>query len=194
MSKQFKLPTKIKVSQRISSITNAFFNGIIPVLKPTDVEINKHLSILGMSETGYKCVYCGGEATTSDHLNPLVREKKPTGYITEIGNLVPSCNGCNQSKGNKNWRDFIDYLLKNSKNDENRKSISEKQYSKVQNTLENFEKTFKPEKINFDNQEIQELLKLHLENYNTVIAAMNKSIDIERELTDKLKNMKETFI
>jgi hypothetical protein len=27
----------------------------------------------------------------------------PTGYISEIQNLIPSCGKCNQSKGNKDW-------------------------------------------------------------------------------------------
>jgi endonuclease I len=38
---------------------------------------------------------------------PLVVDKKPTGYISEIQNLVPSCGKCNQSKGNKNWKLWI---------------------------------------------------------------------------------------
>ena len=28
---------------------------------------------------------------------------RPTGYISEIHNLVPACGKCNQSKGNKHW-------------------------------------------------------------------------------------------
>jgi hypothetical protein len=33
--------------------------------------------------------------------------RRPTGYISEIANLVPSCGKCNQSKGNKSWRDWM---------------------------------------------------------------------------------------
>ena len=45
--------------------------------------------------------------TEWDHLNPLVVDRKPTGFSSEIGNLVPSCGKCNQSKGNKPWRDWM---------------------------------------------------------------------------------------
>jgi hypothetical protein len=33
--------------------------------------------------------------------------RRPTGFISEIANLVPACGKCNQSKGNKNWREWI---------------------------------------------------------------------------------------
>jgi endonuclease I len=36
-----------------------------------------------------------------------VLKKKPTGYISEIHNLVPACGKCNQSKGNKEWRQWM---------------------------------------------------------------------------------------
>ena len=42
-----------------------------------------------------------------DHLRPLVKDKEPTGYISEIHNLVPSCGKCNQSKGNKEWKAWM---------------------------------------------------------------------------------------
>lgn len=45
--------------------------------------------------------YCGEQYKEWDHLNSLVENKRPTGYILEIHNLVPACGGCNQSKGNK---------------------------------------------------------------------------------------------
>jgi hypothetical protein len=37
----------------------------------------------------------------------LVRNRQPTGFISEIGNLVPACGKCNQSKGNKSWLDWM---------------------------------------------------------------------------------------
>lgn len=53
------------------------------------------------------CAYCGDAPTEWDHLRPLVVNKQPTGYISEIHNLVPACGKCNQSKGNKNWREWL---------------------------------------------------------------------------------------
>jgi len=58
-------------------------------------------------EDGIVCAYCGGVASDWDHLRPLVRNKRPTGYISDYKNLVPSCGRCNQSKGAQEWRSWI---------------------------------------------------------------------------------------
>lgn len=42
-----------------------------------------------------KCVYCGIEATTLDHIVP-----KSKGGSNRNYNLVPCCRPCNQGKGN----------------------------------------------------------------------------------------------
>jgi hypothetical protein len=36
-----------------------------------------------------------------------VSNRRPTGFISEIANLVPACGKCNQSKGNKPWREWM---------------------------------------------------------------------------------------
>lgn len=100
---RFRMPKPVKIAGRSSSITNSFVNAIIPVIRPTPDEISEALSVLGMSEH-VECVYCGDPHTEWDHLRPLIINKVPTGYISEIHNLVPSCGKCNQSKGNKNWK------------------------------------------------------------------------------------------
>lgn len=100
-------PKRITISHRISSVTNAFVNSVIPSEKPTDEQIAKALSILGMSEDDVRCAYCGDRATEWDHLMPLIDDKKPTGHITDIYNLIPACGKCNQSKGSKPWRIWI---------------------------------------------------------------------------------------
>lgn len=38
---------------------------------------------------------------------PHRERQKPTGFISEIHNLVPACGKCNQSKGGSNWREWI---------------------------------------------------------------------------------------
>jgi len=45
--------------------------------------------------------------TDWDHLRPLVRNRRPTGFISEIKNLVPSCGPCNQSKGAADWKAWM---------------------------------------------------------------------------------------
>lgn len=103
----FKMPKSMKITGRSSTITNAFINSIIPVIVPTESQVKHALTILNMSHDNYQCSYCGDTSTEWDHLRPLVKNKMPTGFISEIHNLVPSCGKCNQSKGNKYWKDWI---------------------------------------------------------------------------------------
>ena len=103
----FKMPVPMKITGRSSTITNAFVNSIIPIVPPTDGDVETALSILGMTHSTIECSYCGDTYSEWDHLRPLVKDKKPTGYISEIQNLVPSCGKCNQSKGNKDWQHWI---------------------------------------------------------------------------------------
>jgi len=103
----FQMLTPMKNSGRSSSITAAFVSAIIPRIEPTDDEIKTALDILQMSPDNVGCAYCGTQATEWDHLRPLVANQKPTGFISEIRNLVPCCGKCNQSKGNKHWMDWI---------------------------------------------------------------------------------------
>lgn len=100
------MPKPVRITGRTSSITNSFVNGIIPVIAPSEADIDEALGILGMTDV-VVCAYCGDDATEWDHLRPLVIGKQPTGYISEIHNLVPACGKCNQSKGNKPWREWM---------------------------------------------------------------------------------------
>jgi len=104
--KFFTMPKPVAITGRTSSITNSFINSIIPVVVPTSDEVRAALEILGMREH-VACAYCGDAFTEWDHLRPLVIDKRPTGYISEIHNLVPACGKCNQSKGNKHWRAWM---------------------------------------------------------------------------------------
>lgn len=97
----------MKITGRSSSITNSFINSIIPVFEPTNEQVKKALEILGMDHNNFQCSYCGSVVSEWDHLRPLVLNKKPTGYVSEIHNLVPSCSKCNQSKGNKLWANWM---------------------------------------------------------------------------------------
>jgi hypothetical protein len=103
----FQMPSVQTMVSRKSSITNAFVNAIIPVVVPTIEEIDEALSILCMQPADVRCAYCGDKASEWDHLRPLVSKRRPTGFITEIANLVPACGKCNQSKGNKQWREWM---------------------------------------------------------------------------------------
>lgn len=106
--KVFKMPKQVNIVGRSSSITNSFVNGIIPYIYPTELEIKEALEILELNVDDLRCAYCGDKSTEWDHLRPIVKNKKPTGYISDIYNLVPACGKCNQSKGNKPWNEWIE--------------------------------------------------------------------------------------
>ncbi|NTW29536.1 MAG: HNH endonuclease [Coriobacteriia bacterium] len=101
------MPNAVTISARSSSLTNSFVNSIIPVFHPSQEEIEEALAVLGMTLDHTECVYCGNATTEWDHLRPLVKNKRPTGYVSEIANLVPACGKCNQSKGGSDWRTWM---------------------------------------------------------------------------------------
>jgi hypothetical protein len=90
------MPTAVSITGRSSSITNCFASAIIPVSYPTAEEVVKALTILGLSAEDLRCAYCGDASTEWDHLRPLIVNQRPTGYVSEIKNLVPACGKCNE--------------------------------------------------------------------------------------------------
>lgn len=124
-----------KITNRISSVTNGFVQAIIPIGIPAQAETDEALAILGMTHANMSCVYCGTAVSDWDHLQPLVRGKKPSGYIHEARNLVPSCGPCNHSKGGAHWKDWI---TGNAKGNERAKSAQG--YAERIRRLEEFEK------------------------------------------------------
>jgi 5-methylcytosine-specific restriction endonuclease McrA len=97
----------LKITSRTSSITNSFVQAIIPTVEFSAAEQREALAHLAMTPDDLHCAYCGAATTDWDHLRPLVKKKRPTGYISEIRNLVPSCGPCNQSKGASDWRTWM---------------------------------------------------------------------------------------
>lgn len=61
-----------------------------------------------LEEFDGRCAYCGEVSTASnrgivgDHLIPVTE----FGELV-VGNTVPACQTCNDSRGNKDWRTFI---------------------------------------------------------------------------------------
>jgi len=118
----------LKITSRVSSITNSFVQAIIPHVEPTDAERAEALAVLGQSDASgsLECVYCGAPASDWDHFRPLVRNKRPTGYINEIRNLVPSCGPCNQSKSGQDWKRWMDGTAKGSPRSRGVKDIAQR--------------------------------------------------------------------
>ena len=167
MKEVFKMPTPVKITGRTSSITNAFVNGIVPVIEPDDKEIDEVLKTLGMTRDTICCAYCGDAHTEWDHFRPLIVDKKPTGYVSEIHNLVPVCGKCNQSKGNKNWKEWI--YSDASLSPKSRKIADLKNRVK---RLDDYEKKFKPIKCDFEEIVGKELWDRHWSNHVKLINLM----------------------
>ena len=176
------MPKPMKITGRSSSITNAFVNSIIPVVQPTEEQVKEALSILNMLDK-YQCSYCGVTATEWDHLRPLVLDKKPTGYISEIHNLVPSCGKCNQSKGNREWQTWMYSDAKLSPKTRGVLDIN----TRVER-LKEYEKWKPPTKLDFEAIVGKDIWKNHWNNCNeiqsTMVDAQKLASEINKTILD----------
>lgn len=186
----FKMPVPMKITGRSSSITNAFVNSIIPIINPTKNDIKKSLRILGMTPDSIECSYCGSKYTEWDHLRPLVVNKMPTGYVSEIQNLVPSCGKCNQSKGNKEW---LAWIVSDAKLSPKSKNIPD--LDKRIEKLKDYSIWREPTKIDFQNIVEKSLWETHWSNCSQVqerlINAQKTSDEIKRTIESKYINKDE---
>ena len=173
----FRMPTPMKITGRSSSITNAFINSIIPGVPPSAEEVKRALEILGMTPETFQCAYCGSVASEWDHLRPLVKDKKPTGYISEIHNLVPSCGKCNQSKGNKEWKTWMLSTAKLSPTARGVKDIPERV-----KRLDDYEKSKAPTKMDFAAIVGQDVWAQHQKNLERVQSLMRESQELAAKI------------
>ena len=105
--KKYLRPSRIM--GRKSTFTNAFASALAPhdVYNPEIVAVA--MRDLGQNpESNLTCIYCGSEAATWDHLFNRVEAGYFSGHGHRIRNLVPSCRTCNEQKGKKSWRVFLD--------------------------------------------------------------------------------------
>lgn len=172
------MPKAVRITGRSSSITNSFVNGIVPIIKPTEAEIDEALAVLGMTDN-VVCSYCGDTATEWDHLRPLVEAQRPTGFIHEIHNLVPACGKCNQSKGNKPWRVWMLGSAKLSPRTRGVLGLDDKIA-----VLERYEKWGDPTHVDFADIVGDELWEQHWTNHVALLDQMReaeKVVELIRE-------------
>ncbi len=165
----FAMPKPVRITGRSSSITNSFVNGIIPVVTPSAAEVRAALEVLGMAEVVSRS-YCGDTSTEWDHLRPLVVGKRPTGFISEIHNLVPSCGKCNQSKGNKPWRIW---MLSDARLSPKTRKVLDIDH-RIQR-LEAFELWSTPTQVHFEEVVSEELWRRHWENHASLMTMMGEA-------------------
>jgi HNH endonuclease len=172
-----QLPAPMNVMGRSSSITNAFFNAIIPIIEPTEEEELEALRILDIDPRDIRCAYCGDKATEWDHFRPIISSQKPTGYITEIANLVPSCGKCNQSKGKSHWRTWMEGSARLSP-----RTRGVADLAKRVSRLESYEAWREARKIDFAEVVGPQLWQRHLENWRSVLDLLKKSQELAGEI------------
>lgn len=173
----FRMPTPVKITGRSSSITNSFVNAIIPVVQPTAAEIEEALKVLGMTNNTYCCAFCGDTATEWDHLRPLVKDKKPTGYISEIHNLVPACGKCNQSKGNKEWETW---MLSSAKLSPKMRGIADLK-QRIEK-LRDYERRGSPTKLDFGQIVGADVWAEHWDNWRAIQELMKEAQVLAQEI------------
>jgi hypothetical protein len=174
---QFQMPKAVKITGRSSTITNSFCNSIIPLITPSVEEVSEALNILEMNEDNYGCAYCGDTASEWDHLRPLVMDRHPTGYISEIQNLVPSCGKCNQSKGNKPWQTWINSSAKPSPRTRGIHDLERRVAC-----LQRYEQWRLPTNVDFASIVGPELWATHWGNRDKVLAAMTEAQVIANQI------------
>lgn len=165
------------VTGRSSSITNAFISAVVPVIEPTVDDELTALRILEMDPNDIRCAYCGDKATEWDHFRPIVSDQQPTGYITEIANLVPSCGKCNQSKGKSYWRTWIDSSAKRSPKSRGIPDLE----LRIQR-LEQYERWRSPRKMDFAALAGPEMWQRHQQNWQDVLNLLRTSQKLASEI------------
>jgi len=182
IKKAFNMPKPMKITGRTSTITNSFVSSIIPFIPPSEVEIKESLDILGLSHEDLRCAYCGDKSTEWDHLRPLVENQKPTGYISEINNLVPACGKCNQSKGNKHWKVWISSPAKLSPKTKGVIDLNDRI-----KRLEDFERIRKPKKLDILDIVGKEDWNKHWNNCGKLHSMMKESQDHAEQVKEKIE-------
>ncbi len=172
-----QLPTSMSVNGRSSSITNAFISAITPVIEPSEDEKLEALRILQISPDDIRCAYCGDKATEWDHLRPIISSQKPTGYITEIGNLVPSCGKCNQSKGKSHWRTWMEGSARLSPKS---RGVADLPHRIAR--LQAYETWREPTKIDFASIVGPQMWERHRQNWRDVLELLKKSQELANEI------------
>ena len=121
-------------------------------------------------------------ATEWDHLRPIVKDKRPTGQISNIYNLVPSCGKCNQSKGNSDWSRWI----VNSKAKKSPQSRGIKDLNKKIARLSAYERWGSVQALELEKFVGKNLWDQHWENLENLHEMMRKSQQLAEKIRKKI--------
>src|SRR5262245_17392633 len=100
----FQLRPVGTVDERTDMVLLHLVRAAVPVIPPSEEDVDEVLELLGMNRHEMRCSYCGNRPMYWEHFRPLVSGREVTGFITEIQNLVPSCAACDKSKAGSHWK------------------------------------------------------------------------------------------
>jgi 5-methylcytosine-specific restriction endonuclease McrA len=178
----FNMPSGTTITGRTSSIRNVFVAAIVSLISPSAEEIRQVLSILQTTPSNLECTYCGSRATEWDHLRPLVNNGKPTGYVTCIRNLVPSCGKCNQSKGKSDWKVW---MMSNARFSPKSRGVADLEARIAR--LQRFEEWASCEPIRIEEQVDPELWARYYKLQNEILEKMREAQALALEISKSLK-------
>lgn len=173
----------LKITSRTSSITNSFVQAIIPSVPASADELNEALAHLGMDTSELSCVYCGSAATDWDHLRPLVRNRRPTGFVDDVRNRVPSCSRCNQSKSGADWREWMKGKALGSPQQRGVQDLAERM-----RRLEDFEKWGAVKALQLADLVGEVVWNAHWENLEAIVDKMRESQKHAEHLREEIRN------
>ena len=182
---KFKMPTRTTVKGRVTTVRNSAFNGILPIEKPDAEDILFIKEKLGTSGNNFLCGYCGKvSATQTDHINPLIINGKPSGYIHEISNLIPSCDSCNSIKSNDTLEQFFNNPKFTCK-------LSEHELVDRKRIIEEYQEYFRKKygklvKLNFEEIVNSDLWEEYLNKTEEILELMRSTSDMYKQIKEEL--------
>ena len=179
----FRMPAGLNITGRASTIRNAFVAAIIPVIPPTAQEIGHVLRILGTEPENLRCACCGDSATEWDHLQPLVEDGRPTGYITSIRNRVPACGKCNQSKGKSPWKQWMRGGARLSPNTRGICDLEERIAR-----LEAYEQWAQAERLDVEPLASADLWRRYYDLQNQILGLMQEAQSVAQQIAEQVRS------
>jgi len=169
------------VGRRKTTINHAFASAIAPNDNYDDQLVIEALIALGQDpNSDLYCAYCNkNPAETWDHVFGLVKDQHFSGFGHTIGNLLPCCKQCNSSKGNKTWREFVSFRIKDKSQRTEKIDQLERYFSRYLN--DHYLAQDKIEELCPD--EMRQLKEAH----DKIIALMEQSDKIAVVLREKIK-------
>ncbi len=186
MDNKFKMPGQANLRNRSSTINNAFAIAITPYLPPSSDNLGWYYDELKISPR--QCGYCLQASDSVDHIMPLVRKGLPTGYITDIYNLIPCCSTCNSKKGAKDFRNW--YLEKNNISRLHALGLSDGQIHERYTIICRFIEKHMPEPLDYE----KILGKENWEQYKKRKQRMIEQLKDDQKFCDELKQKIEAYV